>query len=87
MPAGNHTWEPIRTAPSDTIVVVFTKGGQSVLAVYTDFEAGTKAWQAVREDQHPKCWSNGVCWDERNADGDPSDPPQWWVMPPAGWDE
>lgn len=87
MAASNYTWEPIRTAPSDTILIVLTKGGQAVVAVHTDFEGGLKAWQAVREGEHPNSWSDGVCWSEKNADGEPSDPPEWWVAPPAGWNE
>lgn len=80
-------WQTIDTAPSDAIVVVLTKGGQAVVAVHMDFQEGLKAWQAAREDEHPKCWHEGVCWSDQNADGEPSDPPAFWAWPPHGWDQ
>lgn len=83
------TWQPIETAPRDeTEIIGYTRGGSVVkmklggpFPMNDDGDEGY-TWVAVNEGEHPSCWSDGVCWSS-NEDGEPSDPPIYWVQPPT----
>lgn len=79
-------WFPIKDAPKDTPLVVMTRDIQTVVAIFAPFDGGSYAWQAWREDEHPKCWTDGVCWGA-NENQEPSDPPKWWTHMPDGYSD
>jgi len=79
-------WQPIETAP-DCDVIIECEDGSIFLAhnhCYVEgLHAPVKVWCAAREGIHPKCWTEGACWDA-NDDGEPSTKPiRWLPLPPA----
>ena len=78
-------WKPASDAPPpDKLVEVKTKGGATFIASlglgYVDVdENDCCGWAAYREWEAPKCWTDGVCW-EQNEDGVPSDPVVAWRL-------
>jgi hypothetical protein len=76
-------WRPIETAPRDgSRIVVITRGGIALAAKWSSIGDDFSTWIAVEDDMHPKCWTDGVCW-ESNEDGEQSDPPVWWTHLPG----
>jgi hypothetical protein len=77
-------WLPIETAPVGLTVRVKV-GRRSFRAAYmvgaSIDEDGNPCdqWQALDND-YPKCWSGGACW-ESNADGFCSAQPEAWRLP------
>lgn len=82
-----HGWRPIAEAPRDgTRVVVYTTGGHALVASW-QFACcigsdGTEADAWMAQGIHPRCWTDGICW-ERNEDDEPSDAPTHWQPLPA----
>jgi len=77
-------WQPIETAPKDgTCVVMLTRGGSVVRASFGNLGDDAWTWIATNDDEHPKCWTDGACW-ESNEDDEPSDQPVYWMpLPPS----
>lgn len=77
-------WQHINKAPRDgTVILVRTVGGYYLEAYWGDglmnkAEQYCNGWFAAKEDIHPDCWTDGVCW-EINADEEPSDQPDIWM--------
>lgn len=76
-------WQPIESAPKDgTRIIVLTKRGLPVLAKWGDLD-DFRCWMAVEMDNHPSCWTDGICW-QLNDENEESDPPiKWMPAPPA----
>lgn len=80
-------WQPIETAPRDGTAILVKTVGDHYLEAYWGDSLMNKAehfcsgWFANKEDNHPACWTDGVCW-ESNADEEPSDPPILWTPLP-----
>jgi len=78
--AKSTIWRNISTAPRDQDIIGLTRGGKVVKmrgGRVSDDETIWFAWHACDEDQHPSCWTDGICW-SANADRKPSDPPVKW---------
>lgn len=74
-------WQPIADAPYNQAVEI--KIGRrkfpAILlhnASMSSEEESCDQWQATTDD-HPKCWSDGACW-ESNEDGNTSLQPEAW---------
>jgi hypothetical protein len=76
-------WKPIETAPKDgTAVRLKTTKGHKVNARWV-LDGDYEGWWATDEGKHPKCWSDGGCW-QSNADEVPSAMPIGWrPLPPT----
>ena len=77
-------WQPIKTAPRDTPVVIRTELGRIFAArlmpdaAIDDDNNTCDAWGSEHEGLHPDCWTDGMCW-TTNGDGDESDQPVSWL--------
>ena len=87
------SWKSIANAPYDTPLTVRV-GGMTFGAILRRGVSETTdgdpcdQWQALIEDEHPPCWTDGACW-EINADGYGSREPEAWrtiaaQTPPEG---
>jgi len=78
----DKVWKPIETAPADgeTIELRTVKGYKLLGFLQGGHldkdENEIYAWSCPDED-HPDCWTDGVCW-ESNEDELKSDQPKWW---------
>lgn len=81
-------WQPIETAPYDTIVLVDVDDFGTMLARLLPGVSmnanGDACDQWVAEtDVYPDCWTEGACW-ESNHDEVMSRQPLRWMPPPPG---
>jgi len=78
-----NAWKPIVTAPKNgRHIALLTKYGIRVVGFWDNIDDDTYCWVATVDGEHPKCWTDGVCW-ASNEDDVPSDPPVLWAELPA----
>jgi hypothetical protein len=75
-------WQSPGCAPLDTEITVKTATGCEFRAIWKFGLIGedgkeTGAWCATKNNDHPPCWTDGICWRVNDA-GEPSDPVMWW---------
>ncbi len=80
--AVREMWQHPDSAPDDTEVIVWTRGGDVLKAIYQHCGDGEWAWVATNEAEYPGSWTDGRCW-EVNADSEESDPPILWTALPS----
>lgn len=79
-------WLPIESAPFDQDVEV--RVGQMTFlarllphAALTSSELACDQWVAVREGEHPPCWSGGACWSSNEDEVASIHPTHWRPLP------
>lgn len=73
---------PMEDAPHGRTIIIRTWTGKSFPASWQmgfldSEERDCGCWAATEENNHPKDWCDGVCWDS-NSNGDPSEPAIGW---------
>lgn len=69
-------WQPIETAPKDGTDILLRVGTRYFEGRWESID-DYPCWVSTHEDDHPVCWTDGVCW-SINESEEPSEQPTHW---------